>query len=606
MKSMGILALKNGEFVPASGNSRKMFFVGTGNASELPIKKTSPWKGIKKSFSGAVKKAVVRIRIKDKKMDFCTYCSDSIDIFCHLQSEKESSIEIGPVTAEQQLINDIVRMYTEDVVGKYKGNKNVELKKDISSINELCTELNDQVNKVNDRNKSKFLPLFKAFTKKIEGKIPDDSSVNYLGRMSDFPEHLYLQEKTEQMEEVKQINENQRLLADFLKDYINNNERHLKCFKDILKKEEIKKYAVIELENKTNVVFRVFPKNNREIAELLTILSKNHRADGTWAKDLAKFLEKSELAAFMKIEPLENNAQLQLVFLEDNLTSVNDNIKQLTLLTQFIGNKIPHIKNALANLNKPNPNDDPNELQNAQRAYYRMTQIFSDEDTKDYLKEGGLGNKDNTIKNTVDTRQILDNALKDIEQASNSKFSFKKEKHSKVKTRLENIRTIANNWETLKRSIASNNTVKNIDNRLRDAIAEDIKQLDRELISISLHKFTKKIKSVLIGIGVVTLPLVILAPYLTIPLLITSIVLGLIYLMTEYKPMTVESDINKVLSASVKKLSNKKTDAKFESQAVPWSTAFRFWLTGTLPIAKKEKRQNFSLITEKLTTFIGR
>ncbi|MCX2956527.1 MAG: hypothetical protein K7J15_01875 [Candidatus Regiella insecticola] len=64
-------------------------------------------------------------------------------------------------------------------------------------------------------------------------------------------------------------------------------------------------------------------------------------------------------------------------------------------------------------------------MQNAQRSYYRMTQIFSDEDTKDYLKEGGLGNKENTIKNTVDTRHIIDNALKDIEKASNSKFSFK-------------------------------------------------------------------------------------------------------------------------------------------------------------------------------------
>lgn len=100
MKSMGILALKNGEFVPASGNSKKMFFVGTGNAPELPIKKSSPWKGIKKSFFGAVKKAVIKIRTEDKKMDSRTFCSDSIDILCHLQSVKEISIEIGSVTAE--------------------------------------------------------------------------------------------------------------------------------------------------------------------------------------------------------------------------------------------------------------------------------------------------------------------------------------------------------------------------------------------------------------------------------------------------------------------------------------------------------------------------
>ncbi|WP_342221192.1 hypothetical protein [Candidatus Fukatsuia endosymbiont of Tuberolachnus salignus] len=578
--------------------SVKDIIVETGNTLRLPTSTKTKFCGMKKRVIKAIRR-MTNTKVKQDPFDEI-HSGIDIDTLRRQSTEVSSALkELDPVTAEQQLINDVVKMYTESVVEKYQGNKEIKLKNDISSISELCVQLNDKVNKVDNENKSTFLPLFIAFTKEIAGR-----TINYLGRMSGFPYHLYLQENTKQVEEAKQMSENKRLLADCLKGYINN-DRHLKCFKDTLKKEEIKKYAVIELKDETNVVFRIFPKNNREICKLLNILSQHHRADKTWAKDLAKFLQKSELAAFMKIKPLENNGQLQLVFLEDglSLTSVNDNIEKLTLLTQFVGNKVSYSINVLTHFNKPN--NDADKLQNAQQVYYRMTQAFANGMTKDYLKESGLGNKNNTIQYTVKTRNSIDKALEDIEQASNSKFSFKKDKYGKVKTRLENIRAIADNWETLKYNIASNNTVESIDNTLRDAIVEDIKQLDRELTSINLNKFTQKIKQVSIGIGVATVASLFLTPYLAISLFITGTAFGLIYLIAKYKPETVPSDINEILSKNIKELSNKKTDAKFKSQAVPWAAAFKFWLTGILPavVVKKRNDETTSPITEKLSTF---
>ncbi|WP_342221836.1 hypothetical protein [Candidatus Fukatsuia endosymbiont of Tuberolachnus salignus] len=502
-------------------------------------------------------------------------------------STETAVIKIAPVTNEQQQINTLIDEYNERVVSKYKGDKDIKLNDGITSLNELCQEINKHIDKIRKIKKSTLRVLIEDFVQEITKK-----PINPFGVMSDFPYHLY------PLEEAKQVSKHQLLFTEFLKGYINNNsDRHLPPFKKILKEGEIQKYAVIELENKTNVIVRTFPENNRDICNLLNILSQHHTARRTWARDLAVFLEESELAAFMKIEPLQNEKHLQIVPLEDDLKSVNKRIEELTSLMRFMGNAIPHINSELANLNQANHDDG----QNAQLTYYRMTQIFSGKAMRQSngakkwaygvlrtvvgKSNTDFGDKTHDIHATVNT--LIDRVKEKTLRKSNSASIINSDQYKKMNARLKHIAVMAGKWKSLKGSIA-NDITENIDTALRHAIAADIIQLKHELKSINLNTFLNKGKWVLAGIITGTIlslaTLSSLAIIVVLPLSVIGGIFGLAYLITKCKPKIEPSQISKILSDSVKKIINQDF-GKLESHDVSWSDAIKYWRKGILPIA---------------------